>query len=122
MALTVGQSDHKLITSVRYAKVVQTSQKFIKKRTYKKFDERKFLGEIEKVEWWPVYSCDNVDDALALFTSKITNILDREDMAPVKLFQSRLNYASWLSDDTKLLMEIRDRAMEKYNRTRQPTD
>ena len=122
MALTVGQSDHKLITSVRYAKVVQTSQKFIKKRTYKKFDERKFLGEIEKVQWWPVYSCDDVDDALALFTSKITNILDREDMAPVKLFQSRLNYASWLSDDTKLLMEIRDRAMEKYNRTRQPTD
>ena len=63
-------------------------QKFVQKRSYKHFDVEKFQTEVEKIHWWPVYSCTNVDKAVAIFTRNITSILDRQDMAPVKTFQS----------------------------------
>ena len=43
-------------------------------------------------------------------------------MAPMRVFQSRINYASWLTDETKLVMQERDRAMALYNTTRLPAD
>ena len=122
MAITMGHSDHKLITAVRYAKVMKIGQKFVQKRSYKNFDKEKFQAEVAKIRWWPVYSCTDVDQAVSMFTSNITSILDRSDMAPVKMFQSRVHYASWLSDETKDIMKQRDEAMAQYNRTHLPED
>ena len=45
-----------------------------------------------------MYSCDCVDKAAEEFTKLIFTILDREDMAPIKTFQQRNNYAAWLTD------------------------
>ena len=45
-ALTIGHSDHKLISAVRYAKVVQIGQQYVNKRSYKEFEESKFLDEV----------------------------------------------------------------------------
>ena len=56
------------------------------------------------------------------FTRSLTGILDRSEMAPVKRFQSRHHYASWLSEDTKCLMTSRDEAMTRYSRTQLPED
>ena len=50
----IGKSDHKLITAVRYAKVVKVGQKYVRKRSYKKLDEGKFLDEVAKISWWPL--------------------------------------------------------------------
>ena len=121
-ALAIGNSDHKLISAVRYAKVVQIGQQYVNKRSYKKFDKRIFLDQVKKIQWWPVYRCVNVDEAVEVFTKSLTSILDRPEMAPVKRFQSRRHYASWLSDETKTLMITRDEAMKKYNRTLLPED
>ena len=103
-AQIMGKSDHKLITAVRYAKVVKIGEKYVRKRSYKKFNEGKFLDEVSKIKWWPLYTSENVDEAVAMFTKNLTTILDREDMAPIKTFQSRQNYASWLSEETKAMM------------------
>ena len=105
-AVTIGHSDHKLISAVRYAKVVQIGQQYVNKRSYKKFDECKFLDEVKNVQWWPVYRCISVDEAVEEFTRSLTGILDRSEMAPVKRFQSRHHYANWLSEDTKCLIYI----------------
>ena len=120
MALTMSHSDHKLITSVRYATIVKIGQQFIKKRSYKLFDPERFISEVQNIRWWNVYSSMDVDEAVSAFTNNITSILNRQDMAPMRVFQSQINYASWLSDETKLVMQERDRATELYNSTRLP--
>ena len=49
-AKIIGKSDHKLITAVRYAKVVKIGEKYVRKRSYKKFNEGKFLDEVSKIK------------------------------------------------------------------------
>ena len=72
---------------------------------------------MKKVKWWEVYRCENVY-AVEVFTRCIPSILDRLEMAPVRTFQSRRHYASWLSEETKDLMAARDQqAMANFNRT-----
>ena len=57
-----------------------------KKRSYKNLDEAKFLKEIRDLSWWDVYQSSDANEAVQLFTSKVTSILDK--MAPVKTFQT----------------------------------
>ena len=118
----IGKSDHKLITAVRYAKVVKVGQKYVRKRSYKKLDEGKFLDEVSRIKWWPLYMSKNVEEAVEIFTKNLTVILDRADMAPVKTFQSRHHYAGWLSEETKTMMVARDDAVKKFSETKDPAD
>ena len=53
---------------------------------------------------------------------EFTRSITRPDMAPVRKFQCRPHYASWLSDGTKNLMVARDEAMSRYTRTQLPED
>ena len=43
-----GSSDHSLILATRYAKEMQERIRYCKKRSYKNFDEKEFLKEVEK--------------------------------------------------------------------------
>ena len=49
--------------------------------------------------------CEDVDQAVHLFTTKVNNILDT--------FQVRKKYAPWLSDETKEVLEQRNNAQKK---------
>ena len=119
-AVIMGQSDHKLIWAARKTKVVMEGPKFVRKRCYKHFNEVNFIKEVKNIKWWPVYSCDNVDRAVGLFTESLTSILD--SMAPVRTIQVRRRYAAWLSEGTKSLMSARDEAMRRYAGSRSPGD
>ena len=81
-ARTRGSSDHKLILVTRLSKNIKENIRYCKKRSYKNFDEKEFLKEVEKISWWEVYASEDVDVAVDIFTNKITEILDK--MAPVK--------------------------------------
>ena len=105
-----GSSDHKLILATRYSKNIRDNIRYCKKRSYKNFDQNKFLEEVNKISWWDVYSCTDVDMAVDIFTKKLTDILDR--MAPVRKFQIRTKYAAWVSVDTKRKMHERDLAQQ----------
>ena len=119
-AMTIGKSDHKLIWAVRNTKVAVERPKYVRKRCFKHFNEANFVEEVKKIKWWQVYSCENVDMAVQLFTQSLTCILDR--MAPVRTIQVRRRYAAWLSDGTKTLMAARDLAMARYAGSRSPGD
>ena len=75
-----------------------------------------------QIQWWSVYQCSSVDEAVQEFTRNLTSIVDRHDMAPIRRFQSRHHYASWLSDETKNFTTARDEAMTRYTRTQLPED
>ena len=66
---------------------------------------------MEKISWWEVYASEDVDTAVDIFTSRLTDILDK--MAPVKKFQMRTKYAAWLSESTKSKIKERDRVGNK---------
>ena len=118
----IGSSDHGLITGVRYARHVKTGQKYVTKRSYKHFDSEAFVAEIASIHWWNVYNCICIDTAVKEFTKLICTILDRDDMAPIKTFQQRNNYASWLTEETKEVMKNRDNAVAKARQTKDPQD
>ena len=106
----MGSSDHKLVMATRFSKSFKQNIRYCKKRSYKNFNEEDFLREVENISWWEVYASEDVDVAVDIFTKKLTDILDR--MAPVKKFQVRTKYATWLSEDTKEKIKDRDRAQE----------
>ena len=66
--------------------------RYCKKRSFKDFDEKKFLEEVGKIGWWEVNCCNDVNQAVDIFTRRLTEILDK--MAPVRKFQIRTKYAA----------------------------
>ena len=115
-----GVSDHKLLKVTRFSKSFKQLPRFVKKRTFKNFDEELFKDRIRVCGFEDIYSCQNVEEAAKLLTDKVTDVLD--DMAPIKKFQTRTNYAPWLNDDTKHLIAERNAAQQRASQTDNPED
>ena len=115
-----GSSDHRLIFVRKHSKTVGESTRYVRKRSYKNFDEKAFREAVENISWFDVYSCNNVDLAVDRFTTKLTEILD--SMAPVKTFQVRTKYAAWVSDSTKEMIRERNAAQAKASNTQLKED
>ena len=60
-----------------------------------------------------MYQTTDVNEAVNLFTAKITCILDQ--MAPVKTFQTTSKYCPWLSGETKVIIKKRNEAQQKLS-------
>ena len=115
-----GASDHKMIFSIRKTKRIICKPKLIKKRCFKTFDPKAFVDAIQKTSWLDVYLCEDVDRAVTLLSTKITNILDI--MAPVRVIQVRTNYAPWISEKTKARIKERNLAQGKAAETKTEED
>ena len=115
-----GSSDHMLIFAVRKSKSMKTSPRYIRKRSYRNFDPTVFVRAVQQVSWLDVYLSSEVDEAVELFTSKLTEILD--DMAPMRSIQVRTNYAPWLCKDTLELMKSRDQVQKLASETKSRSD
>ena len=115
-----GGSDHKLILAIRQSKVKITNQRIVFKRSYKNFDPKVFLSAVSQISWWEVYSSENIESAVELFTNKLNSILNK--MAPMKKFQVRTKYAPWMSSSTKEKVKIRDAAQKKASETGKTED
>ena len=101
-----GGSDHRVIHAVCFSACIKTQVKYVQKRSYKNFDCLSFLDEFRKISWWDLYSSEDVDEAVEIFTTKFCSVLDK--FAPIKKFQCRNRYAPWLSCETKDLMKKRN--------------
>ena len=115
-----GSSDHKIILATRYSKIFQVSERLTKKRSYKNFDQEAFRSSVRKIPWWDIYSCEDVNLAVKLLSDHLIKILD--EMAPVRSFQTRTNYAPWLSAASKNWIKMRNDAHDKAVETRDNAD
>ena len=102
-----GGSDHMLIFAVRYANSIKSQPSYIRKRSFKNFVSSDFISAVNQIRWLDVYLCSDPNSAVELLSNKITAILDI--MAPMKTFQVRTNYNPWLSQETKRMIDERDR-------------
>ena len=105
-----------LISAVRYSKSIKSSPKYIRKRSYKKFDQDLFVQAVQQLTWLDVYLCEDVDDAVDLLSRKITEILD--EMAPMRTIQVRKNYSPWISKETLSMMKERDELQKLASETK----
>ena len=115
-----GMSDHKLIKVTRYTKSLKEVPRYVKKRTFKDFDEKLFRERLGQYGLEEIFLYTDVDSAAELLTSKLTVILD--EMAPIRKIQTRKKYVPWLSKGTKSLMKVRNEAQEKATETGNPDD
>ena len=106
-----GSSDHKLLSGTRYTKSIVRNSRYIKKRSYTNFNPTLFIQAVRETSWWELYCCEDADEAVQIFTRRITIILD--EMAPVRKYQIRQKYAPWLSSKTKELINERNLAQKK---------
>ena len=115
-----GGSDHKLLKITRFAKSVNRSVKYVRKRSFKNFKSEEFIAAVRQISWFDLYMCENPSEAADLLTRKLTGILDT--MAPIRTIQVRSKYAAWLSDHTKAMLKDRDAAQATAAETRDPDD
>ena len=83
--ITFGNSDHDLLSYTRLSKVPPSPARTLRKRSYKTFDQNQFLSDLSEVDWRPVYTCQDVDQAVTTFTRLYQSVLD--DHAPWIQFQ-----------------------------------
>ena len=115
-----GTSDHKLLKVSRFTRSFKHLPRYIKKRSYKEFNENIFTELVATCGLEEVLTCTGVEKAAEVFTNKLTEVLDK--VAPIKKFQTRTHYAPWLSKDTKLLKAQRETAHKKSAETDKQED
>ena len=108
-------SDHKLLKVIRYSKSFKQLPRYVKKRSFKKFDDNDFLRKLGESNIEEVIECGDANAATSLLIGKLTDILDI--LAPIKTIQVRSNYVPWLSDETKLIQADKNLAQEKAGLT-----
>ena len=115
-----GMSDHKLLKFTRFSKSFKPKPRFIRKRMFKNFDDKKFRQELAESKLEEVLDCSDTNEAAELLVNKLNKVLD--NMAPVRTIQTRSKYAPWLSEETKDLQTQRNAAQKTAAQTDLPED
>ena len=106
----MGGSDHKLLKVVRFSKSLKPCARYTRKRCFKNFKPEKFVKAVQDISWFDLYSCQDVNIACQILTSKLSRVLDT--MAPIRTIQIRAKYAPWLTASTKKLLKERNDAQK----------
>ena len=112
---SAGESDHLAVILSKFSKEVKSRQHAVLKRNYKNFDPVSFLLDIQSsfIDE-AVLSCNTIESAAMTFSEIFSHVLDRH--APCKVFQNRLHYVPYLSEETKILMQERNILKEESTR------
>ena len=102
--------DHNVISASIRMKRSDTRRLDTRKRTYKNFDPNLYRQKLEIENWSDIYDISDVDLANDFLESRIVKILD--DMCPYRTIQYRTDCKTWLTDDTKEKMTVRDETRE----------
>ena len=112
-ATETGLSDHHcMITTLMKSHVVRLKPRVIKYRSYKNFDEKRFLAEVQKAD----FSCDSNDpnEQFDTLLQKFQSLIDIH--APIKQKTVRGNDAPFMNRDLRKAIYTRTRFKNKYNK------
>ena len=116
--VAAGNSDHLATVFTKYSRELRTKPRAIKKRSYKNFNEESFIQEVKYTSFDSVLDADTPEEATERFTNIFCNII--ENHAPMKVFQTRNLFATWLSETTKTLRNERDNLKEQSISSQDP--
>ena len=106
----IGLSDHFpiFLTRKMHNHTPKSNHYTISYRSFKKFDEAKFINDLQAVPWDLMKLFDDTDDILAAWTDLFLEVVDKNK--PIK--SHRVKYKTqpeWLSPDILDAMKTRDR-------------
>ena len=102
--------DHNVISASIRMKGSDTRRLDTRKRSYKNFDPNLYRQKLEMENWSDIYDISDVDLTNDFLESGIVKTLD--DMCPYRTIQYRTDCKTWLTDDTKEKMTVRDETRE----------
>ena len=71
---------------------------------------KEYIDRKKNIDWVPMYRLSDINLAYSYFEEEVLKILD--SMAPMKIITPRRNPNSWVSNETKNMMKIRDQTKE----------
>ena len=100
-----------MIKYTRYNKEPPAPARTFRKRSYKDFVGDNFLEDLSHVDWTDVLSCDDLNIATDILTTKLRDILNIH--APWIIFQQRKFFKPWITKEAREMMKERDRLKSK---------
>ena len=95
----------------RYSKSFKQLPRYIRRRTFKHFNQDVFIQKLAEKNIDQILECSDPNKAVCILNEKLKDILDR--LAPIRSIQVRSNYVPGLSDQTKTLQTERNLAQQK---------
>ena len=103
--------DHNVISATIRVKGTDSARLDTRNRSFKNFDPVVYRQRLETIDWEEIYEISDVDLANDFLESRVVSILD--ELCPYKTVQYRSVCKPWLSTETKVLMETRDKTRER---------
>lgn len=115
-----GISDHRMVYTELKLRAVRPGPRLITFRCFNYFDYDKFLEDLYNLPWMNVIVEKNIDEKISTFNRFILELFNKH--AP--LIERRVSKprAPWLTDNLKMIMKLRDRALQKFKRSRSEED
>ena len=115
-----SSSDHKIISVTLVRKVKENKPNLKIGRSYKNYSKKEILKVLDIPYINSFLCCTNTDMVAEALVYSINKALDI--VAPMKKTQIRKNYAPFLSEDTKKLMNERNNLKATANTSKNPVD
>lgn len=115
-----GISDHRLVFVELKLERAKIPPRIINYRCFRNFDLDVFLADLYSLPWYDVIIENDIDEKIRIFNNLLSLLFDRH--APIKERKVSKPKAPWLTDNLKLLMKQRDKALQKYKRTHSEAD
>ena len=114
--LTSPFSYHDLIYLSYKLRAPKRTSKYLLLRSYKGVDLAALRKDATKIDWTPIFTCDDIDQKVDLFNSIIAELYNVH--APLRKIRVKHLPAPWLTQDIKEIMIKRDRVKMKYKKHR----
>lgn len=85
-------------------------------RNFKNFDYNSFELDLFSIPWYSIFDMNNSDDKVLFLTSNIIQLVDRH--APLITSRFTKPPAPWLTDNIRLMISLKEKALKKYKTTK----
>lgn len=107
-------SDHRLVNCTLKICKNRPVTYFKTYRDYSHFVFNVFLNDLFTVNWDYIYTLTDVDSMINFFNSNLINVFNTH--APVKTSRFTKSLKPWITDNIKLMIKLRKKALAKYKR------
>ena len=117
--LNLGVSDHCVIFCTRkIVKGLFRRHNTTVVRSLKKYSVAEFISELNAINWDPIYSCDDVDIALEIFSRLFGEAMDK--VAPERTIRIKQRSEPWINDEILQCIHDRDSFYFKFRKSKSP--
>lgn len=113
-----GISDHFLVFGKIEITVSAKVGKTFKYRAFKNINLDNFQNDLVTIPWDVIYELTSIDDKVEFLANNLLELFDIH--APMKTYniKSKRSYAPWITENIKLMQNLRENALKKYKSTK----